>query len=74
MFERWERAHMSVPAKPRRTVLLFVQLAINSGHQLAAQIFHDREVVAGYYEFNIRNRVLDSIAEASLGIRQCPSN
>jgi choline dehydrogenase-like flavoprotein len=57
---------------------LFVQSALNSGHRLAARGFNDPDpgarIGAGYYEFNIRNGVRDSIANALLGRRKCPSN
>lgn len=57
---------------------LFVQAALHSGHPLATRGFNDPEtgarIGAGYYEFNIRNGVRDSIANAYLGRMHCPSN
>jgi choline dehydrogenase len=57
---------------------LFVQSALNSGQPLATRGFNDPDpgarIGAGYYEFNIRNGVRDSIANAYLGRMQCPSN
>lgn len=60
---------------------LFVESAVNSGVPLAAEGFNDpdasKRVGVGYYEFNIRNGVRDSVAQAMLGKadgRRIPSN
>lgn len=64
---------VTVPAGPKIDAVspLFVEAAINSGIPLAGQGFNDpdpaKRVGVGYYEFNIRNGVRDSVAQAMLG-------
>ena len=64
---------VTVPGGPKvdSVAPLFVESAVASGVGLAAQGFNDpdpeRRVGAGYYEFNIRNGVRDSVAQAMLG-------
>ena len=58
---------------------LFVESAIHSGIPLAEPGFNDpdasKRVGVGYYEFNIRNGVRDSVAQAMLGkAASIPSN
>jgi len=57
---------------------LFVQSALSSGHRLATRGFNDPDpsarIGAGYYEFNIRDGVRDSVANAFLGHGRKPEN
>jgi len=57
---------------------LFVESALASGHSLAERGFNSphpsHRIGAGYYEFNVRNGVRDSIANAFLGHAGRPRN
>ena len=63
---------VTVPAGPAidSVAPLFVESAVNSGVPLAEQGFNhpdpSKRVGVGYYEFNIRNGVRDSVAQAML--------